>query len=236
MSRKPSSRRTRKASPSRAENRPRKAGKTARQTRRNDPARTRADILAVATEEFSNHGLSGARVARIAQRTRTSKRMIYYYFGGKEALYRAVLEAAYQGIRETEASLKLEQLDPVAAMRSLVDLTFDYDDRHPDFINLVSIENLHRARYLSRVSGITALNSVVVRRLGDVLKRGQDAGVFRPDVDPVDVHMMISAMCFFRVSNRYTFLAAFQRDFADPQLRAAHKHLIADAILRLLAA
>jgi len=57
----------------------------------NDAERTKADILAVATEEFATYGLSGARVDAIAERTRTSKRMIYYYFKGKEGLYRAVL-------------------------------------------------------------------------------------------------------------------------------------------------
>ena len=65
----------------------------------NDAERSKADILAVATEEFATYGLSGARVDAIAKRTRTSKRMIYYYFKGKEGLYRAVLEKAYSEIR-----------------------------------------------------------------------------------------------------------------------------------------
>ena len=54
-----------------------------------------AEILSVATKEFADKGLAGARIDEIAAATRTSKRMIYYYFGNKDGLYVAVLEAAY---------------------------------------------------------------------------------------------------------------------------------------------
>ena len=60
-----------------------------------DAERTRAEILEVATHEFAQRGYSGARVDEIADQTSTTKRMIYYYFGGKEQLYIAVLERAY---------------------------------------------------------------------------------------------------------------------------------------------
>ena len=70
-----------------------------------DADRTRTAILAAATEEFSAHGLSGARVDRIATRAKSNKRMLYYYFGGKEALYLAVLEGAYERIRTAERDL-----------------------------------------------------------------------------------------------------------------------------------
>ena len=77
-------------------------------TRTNDPDRTKANIIEIATHEFSEKGLSGARIDEIAERTRTSKRMIYYYFESKEGLYRAVLEDSYRRIRTIEASLDLE--------------------------------------------------------------------------------------------------------------------------------
>ncbi len=189
----------------------------------------------MATEEFARFGLSGARVARIAKRTSTSKRMIYYYFGGKEALYRAVLESAYLGIRAIEAKLNLEELAPADAIRALVALTFDYEDTHPEFINLVSMENLNKARFLSKDGDISAINSGIIQRLDGILRRGQVAGVFRKDLNTVDVHMMISAVCFFRVSNQYTFQALFKRNFSDLKVRALHKQMACDAIVRLLA-
>ena len=113
--------------------------------------RSKQDILAVATEEFAINGLSGARVDQIAERTRTSKRMIYYYFGGKEGLYQAVLEKAYMDIRSAGGASKLLDMEPRAAMRKLIELTFDYDETHPQFISLVSVENIHRAKHLTNL-------------------------------------------------------------------------------------
>lgn len=114
-----------------------------------DAARTRAEILDVATLEFARVGYAGARVDDIAARTSTTKRMIYYYFGGKEQLFTAVLERAYGVIREAEQQLDVEHLDPVAAIRRLAELTFDHHEQHPDFIRLVSIENIHEAEHIA---------------------------------------------------------------------------------------
>jgi AcrR family transcriptional regulator len=55
-----------------------------------DAADTRRRILAAATEEFSAHGIAGARVDRIAAAADTNKAMLYTYFGNKEQLFEAV--------------------------------------------------------------------------------------------------------------------------------------------------
>jgi AcrR family transcriptional regulator len=91
--------------------------------RTNDPERTMADILAVATREFAEKGLAGARIDDIAEAMRTSKRMIYYYFGSKEGLYIRVLEEAYRRMREIETDLHLDDLQPEDALRKLVGFT-----------------------------------------------------------------------------------------------------------------
>lgn len=212
-----------------------RSGAAERKTaRKNDPERTKENILEVATEEFASHGLSGARVDAIAERTRTSKRMIYYYFGGKEGLYQAVLEKAYADIRTAEAALHLEDLAPEEAMRRLAEFTFDYDEAHPDFIRLVSIENIHRAEHLVHTASIRSTNLGIVQTIAAILERGQAAGVFRAGIDPVDLHMLISAFCFFRVSNRHTFGTIFRRDLSEPGLRETHRRMIGDAVIRLL--
>ena len=188
-----------------------------REPRQNDPERTKADILEIATEEFAAHGLTGARVDTIAERTRTSKRMIYYYFGGKEGLYQSVLEKAYADTRAREAELRLDELEPPVALRRLVESTFDYDEENPHFIRLVAIENINHARYIAQSKAI--------------LKRGQDAGVFRAGIDPTDLHMMISAFCFFRVSNRYTFREVFGIDMSAAAFHHRHREMIGATIL-----
>lgn len=115
-----------------------------------DPAGVQSNILAVASTEFAAKGLSGARIDEIAAKTRTSKRMIYYYFGDKEGLFRRVLEEAYQKVREGEQKLNLEHLPPVEALTRLVEFTFDHHSSNPDFIRLVMIENIHHGAHLDQ--------------------------------------------------------------------------------------
>lgn len=202
--------------------------------RKNDPQRTQDDILEVATEEFSTHGLAGARVDQIAERTRTSKRMIYYYFGSKEALYLAVLERSYRKIRTLEADLELANLPPEEALRTLVATTFDHDEANPDFVRLVSIENIHHAAHMLRSDAIRDLNVSVIQMIEAIIERGLGDGTFRRKADPIDVHMLISAFCFFRVSNRYTFGTIFRRDLSEPKTIARHRTMIADAVVSYL--
>lgn len=200
-----------------------------------DTARTRADILEVATAEFAAHGYHGARVDEIAALTRTTKRMIYYHFGGKKQLYIAVLEQAYVRIRSAERNVRVDDLDPVTALRRIAEVTFDHHEGHPDFIRLVSIENIHNAEHVKELVTLVDLSGPVVSLLDDILQNGRALGVFRADVDAVDVHMMISAFCFFRVANRHTFGAIFGRDLIEPQRHDHYRQMCGDMIVRYLA-
>lgn len=203
-----------------------------RRRRVNDPEGTRRNIVEVATHEFAGKGFSGARVDDIAARTRTSKRMIYYYFGGKSGLYIAVLEAAYREIRSIEGELDLEHQDPEQALRALVAFTFDYQHDHPEFVRLVMNENILDGAYVARSKAIQQLNSPAIEAVRDLLQRGQRSGVFRSDVDPVDLHMTISALAFFNVGNRATFSKIFKRDMASPKALAARRDQVVETVLR----
>ena len=202
--------------------------------RKPDAERSRANILAVARAEFVQHGLSGARVDAIAEKTATTKRMIYYYFGSKEGLYSAVLEQAYAGIRSIEVSLDLEQQDAVTALRRLIEFTFNYEDANPDFVRLIAIENIHHGTYLAKLSTIQAVNAGAIAILEQILLRGRKEGVFVRDCSALDIHLMISGLCFYRVSNRYTFGAIFGCDLSQPSLRERHKAMIVETILGFL--
>jgi AcrR family transcriptional regulator len=202
--------------------------------RRRDRERTRAEILDVATEHFAEHGYSGARVDEIAEQTRTTKRMLYYYFGSKEGLYTEVLERAYAQIRAAEQEVDVEHLEPVAAIRRLAELTFDHHEAHPDFIRLVSIENIHRAEHMRASSRFADLNTPAIDLIAAILERGRD--VFTREVDAVDVHMVISAFCVFRVANRHTWEAIFDRDPLDPALRERYRQMLGDLVVDYLTA
>ena len=201
-------------------------------TRTNNPDRTRENIIEVATHEFSEKGLAGARIDLIAEATRTSKRMIYYYFGSKEGLYLAVLEEAYRRIRNIEAALHLEDLPPEEALRTLVSFTVDYQRANPDFIRLVMNENIYRGKFLAQSSRIQELNVPAIAAVDAVYRRGVEAGVFRAGIDPVDLHMSISALSFFNVSNSHTFALIFKRDLESPEAIAQRRENVADMVLR----
>jgi TetR/AcrR family transcriptional regulator len=159
--------------------------KSHRNGNRRDPNRTREAILAAAQDEFARKGLSGGRVDEIARRSRANKRMIYHYFGSKQGLYLAVLERVYEGLRGSERTLELTDLEPEAAIQRLIEFNFDYCREHP--------------------------HSPFVRLIGDILKRGVAEGVFRRGLDPVSLYVSIAAMSFFYFSNNWTLSAIFGR-------------------------
>ncbi len=202
--------------------------------RTNDPERTMAGIMAVATAEFAAKGLAGARIDAIADATHTSKRMIYYYYGSKEGLYLAVLEDAYRRIRATEAELQLADLSPQEALKTLVGFTFDHHHSNQGFIRLVMSENMQRGEYLAQSKLIQELNMSAIESIDALYKRGVKAGVFRKGLDPIDIHASISALTFFNVSNRYTFDLIFQRDGQTNKALAARRQSVVDMILRFV--
>ncbi|MCE2657550.1 MAG: TetR family transcriptional regulator [Rubrivivax sp.] len=208
--------------------------KAPRAKRTNDPARTMADILEVAMREFAEYGLAGARIDVIAAAMQTSKRMIYYYFGSKEGLYVAALEEAYRRMRDIEKGLHLEDLPPEEALRTLVAFTVDYQWAHPDYIRLVMTENIHRGEYLRQSKLIQQINVPAIEGLREVYERGVVAGVFRPGLDPIDLHMSISALSVFNVANKHTFSVIFKREMDSAPALDARRDSIVEMVVRFV--
>jgi AcrR family transcriptional regulator len=205
-----------------------------REIRQRDPDQTRQEILEVATAVFAERGLAGARVDDIAGRTRTTKRMIYYYFGSKEGLYGAVIERAYGGIRDAERGLQLDALPPAQAMRRLVESTFDYHNANPAFVRLVSVENIEEARHVRASATIAQRNAEVVVTMTRLLERGVAEGSFRTGVNPLDLHILMNGVSFHRVSNRHTLQAIFGRDLRDAEVARAQREMLVQAVLAFL--
>jgi len=204
------------------------------QRRLRDPERTKEEILVVSTQEFAERGFAGARVDEIANQTRTTKRMIYYYFGSKERLYTAALQRAYEDIRVVESNVEVEHLDAVAALRKLAQLTFDRHEANPNFSRLISQENVQRAQFVIKANGFPGVERPIVQMLESVLERGRADGVFVRDIDALDVHMLISSFCFFRINNRFTFAASFGRNLVDPSRRDMYREMIGDVVVDYL--
>lgn len=169
-----------------------------------DPERTRARILRAARNEFMRHGFSGARIERISRGGRSSDRMIYYYFGSKEQLYLAVLEAVYAELGEAESALTLDTSKPVEALRELVAFTWRYYLAHPEFVALLSNENLQRGRHIAKSAKVKQLARPVLGILGTILAEGTRQKVFRRGLDVRQVYLTLAALGYFYLSNRFT--------------------------------
>jgi AcrR family transcriptional regulator len=198
------------------------------------PVANRARIVRAAMDEFAARGFKGASMDAIAARTHTTRALINYYFGSKEKLYIAVLEQVYGEIREAESRLDLDHLAPVEAIRRIVEFTYDYYVGHEGFVRLVVAENQARGRHLRKSRMMRTLNRPIIERLARVIARGQDGGLFRPDVDPVEMHKSIAALGMFNVTNRYTFGAIFQREMGSAGDLARRRDIVADLIISYL--
>ena len=200
--------------------------------RRRDREKTKAEILQIAFEEFAENGLLGANADAIAARAGITKRLIFYYFSSKEELFIAVLEMAYGRMRQAEESLHLETLDPEPAIRRLAEFTFDFHQANPEFVRLVAIENIHRARHVASSETLQQMTRPIIGQIERVLAKGKDLGAIRPEIDAHALHATLNALSIFSVANRHTFEAQFRWDMSSPEAKARQRAEIADVLWR----
>ena len=204
-------------------------------TGRRDAEGSRRLLLAAARAALAARGLMGARVDEIAREAGLNKQLVYHYFGSKDELYLAVLEQVYGEIREREQRLSLAELPPEEAMAKLVLFSFDYLAAHPDFIALLRDENAQGARHLQRSRRIHEMHSPLLALLRETLRQGAAAGVFRDDMEPLQLYVSIAGLGYFYFSNNRTLSAIFGRDLASPRAIAARRRHVVDFVMAALA-
>ena len=177
-----------------------------------NPELTKERILEAATDEFARKGYGSARVDAIAAAAGVNKRMLYHYYGNKDALFLAVLEGAYQNIRSHEQALDLQHLEPVVAMQELIRFTFWYFVEHPEFIRLLNNENLYGAAHIKRSKRVLSMHSPLLARLQEVLQKGEQQGVFRSGVSPLQLYITVAGLGYFYLSNAATLGTVFGSD------------------------
>ena len=197
-------------------------------------------IFTAAIAVFAEHGLAGARMEQIASEAQTTKRMVVYYFKTKELLYQAVLQYVYSRIRETEQKLGLENLPPVEALVQLVKWSVRYHVEHADFMRIICMENMQRGKWLLASGDLKRLNKSALSLLEQILHRGQELGIFQPELEARDVHRLISSFSFYQVSNFYSFNSLYLEgplpDIDDEALIRHHSELAVKSILRFVIA
>lgn len=202
--------------------------------KRRNPERTRARLLDVATREFAEHGYEGARVDRIVRAARVTPRMLYHYFGNKERLYLAVLDAVYADIRAGERDLNLDHGDPAEAMARLAGYTFDFFLRNKTFVRITQGENLLSGRYVQRSRMIRDMSQPLIASIERLLERGVAVGRFKPDVDALQLYVSIVALSVHHINNAATLSAVFGRDLTDPAWIAERRMHAVTMVLRYL--
>jgi len=202
--------------------------------RARDAHRSREEILRAAMAEFAAHGFGGARIEAIAERASVNKKLIYYYFEGKDELFLTVLEQTYADIRTAERELHLEASDPLLAIRTLVAFTWQHYLDHPEFLALLNSENMHRGGHLKRSGRVRQLNSPLIETLAGVVERGQRDGAFRPGVDALQLYVSIAGLAYFYLSNNHTLSAIFGRSLMAPAALAERREHITAVVLGYL--
>jgi AcrR family transcriptional regulator len=199
-----------------------------------DPEKSRANILQAARTEFARSGLGGARVDQIAKIAGINKRMLYHYFGNKDDLFCAVLEANYAHKRDSEKALELEQEEPVEAIRKLIALTWDYYLQYPEFLTLLNSANLHQAKHLKKSTEIRKMHTPFVSMIKGVLDKGVSQKIFKKNVDPAQLYISIAGLSYFYLSNQYTLSAIFGRNLLAPAARKERLAHMTDVVLSYL--
>lgn len=205
---------TKKASPPAAK---------ARKPARRDPAKTRANILAAATAEFAAKGYSGARTEQIAKRAKSNIRMLYHYFGGKDALYICVLEEELARLRHDELQLDFDDADPLDGVVQLFNFIDGHFAAHPELRCLLAFENLNRARHLKQSARIRTMASPVIELLSRLLRRGEQAGVFRAGIDALHLYVSMVSLAYYSKSHAHTLSRIFDTDLAAAQWQRAQR-------------
>ena len=198
---------------------------------------TRQKILSAAEKHFSLLGFYGARIDEIAAEAGVNKRMIYEYFGNKEDLYKIVLRKVYLLLGNSEEMLfsGLSEAAPAKAIRLLVELYFSFLHQNPHYVRMLMWENLNEGQYFTEMN-MGESRDPLKKALHAILKRGQEAGIFRKELDEKHVLMTLFACPFNYFSNRYTMQRIMETDFTSPAEIESRISFTTDLLLTYLTA
>lgn len=194
-----------------------KTGTPARRSRQNT---TSESILEAAEFVFSRSGYAGATVERIAKQAKCYESLIYYHFGSKDKLFSEVLQNAYRKLTEAEQKLKLDFKQPESALSEIILFLWNYYQKHPELIILLNTENLHKGKHVAKLKTFSEYLSPAVSIIRRTIDSGARQGIFRDDIDVIDLYIAIMGLGYFYLSNRYTLSAFLDKDLMTDAERA----------------
>jgi len=195
---------------------------------------TRETILRAAIKVFSKYGLSGGSIDKISHAARSHDRMIYYYFGNKDGLFVAALEEIYRRFNEAEAKLVLDVENAEASMRQIIQFILHYYRDHPEFITILNSENLLRGQHISKSRTAREYSTAAIGVIEQTLVRGCAQGLFRSEIRPRDIYLMIASLGYFYQSNRFTLTAFLGENLESPKVFAEWEEFVTNTVLRTI--
>ncbi len=168
---------------------------------RGRPEQSRAAILKSAVREFAREGVAGARTDAIARSAGVNKALLYYYFKDKEALYQAVLDEVFSGVRAAISNALSQDLPPRERLEAYVCAHFDYIASNPLYPRIVHAEFLRAGRDPSRLQRVAKQYfQPTFVNIAALLKEGEKCRDFRR-VNPVHfIPSMISVIVFYFIT------------------------------------
>jgi len=198
---------------------------------RGKPEESRAAILKAAVGEFAENGVAGARTDAIARAAHVNKALLYYYFKDKDALYEAVLEHVFSGLRARVVPVLESAFPPREKMLEYVATYFDYIAANPRFPRVVQAEwTRSPGKQSSRMEHIAReYFRPIYQKLGEVLQAGIEAGEFRR-VNPMDFLPSIVAVIVFYFSAAPVMKAMMKVDPLSAERIAERRAFVLDFI------
>ena len=190
--------------------------------------------MAAATKVFARYGYDGGSIEKISKSAKSVDRMIYYYFGNKEGLFIEVLENAYRRMNDAELKLKLDTHQPVDGLNAVIAFVLSYYRKNPEFISLLNLENLQRGKHIAKSQRARKYSSPAIAIVSELLQNGTNQGLFRPDISPRNVYLLILATAYFYMSNRYTLSAFLGENLQAPASIEAWQAFISSTVMRLV--
>ncbi|MBP7066241.1 MAG: TetR family transcriptional regulator [Ferrovibrio sp.] len=200
--------------------------------RKRDAEQSRQLILETALRHFASKGYDGARVDDIVAETHLSKNMLYHYFGSKEELFVAVLDTIYERFRGRHGEIAIADLAPVEALRQLVAETAKALSQTPEIIPILNTENLYKAAHIKSSKKIRTIYDPLFVDLNRVLEKGQKEGVFRNDIDPLQLYISLSSLVYHYLSNGHTLSVVLRQNLLSKQNFAARIRHVEEMVLR----
>lgn len=174
--------------------------RTLRLGTRGQPEESRAAILNAAVAEFADYGIAGARTDAIARAARVNKALLYYYFKDKDALYEAVLDHVFGGLRARVMPVLDSKLPPRQRILEYLGTYFDYIAANPRFPRVVQAEWMRSGERSARMQRVAKQYFLPISdKVTELLRMGVAAGEFRP-VNPMDFLPSVVGVIIFYFS------------------------------------